>query len=72
MESSASSTSINFSKGQSVLLKASATKYCTGETIPAWVKNKKYTIMQVGTGNTHPDGVLLEEIMSWVYKKDVQ
>lgn len=70
--SSAPSTSVNFSEGQSVLLKASATKYCTGETIPAWVKSKKYTIMQVGKGNTHPDGVLLKEIMSWVYKKDVQ
>ena len=61
-----------FSKGQRVLLKTSATTYCTGQKIPSSVKGKTYTIMQVGSGNTHPDGVLLQEIMSWVYKKDVQ
>ena len=62
----------NFAKGQKVTLKTSANKYCTGQTIPNWVKGKTYTIMQVGSGNTHPDGVLLQEIMSWVYKKDIQ
>lgn len=65
-------TSTSFSKGQKVTLKASASKYCTGQTIPSSIKGKSYTIMQVGSGNTHPDGVLLKEIMSWVYKKDVQ
>lgn len=64
--------SANFSKGQKVTLKTSASKYCTGQTIPSSIKGKSYTIMQVGSGNTHPDGVLLQEIMSWVYKKDVQ
>jgi hypothetical protein len=62
----------NFAKGQKVTLKTSANKYCTGQVIPNWVKGKSYTIMQVGSGNTHPDGVLLQEIMSWVYKKDIQ
>lgn len=64
--------STSFSKGQRVTLLTSATKYCTGQTIPSSVKGKTYTIMQVGSGNTHPDGVLLQEIMSWVYKKDVR
>lgn len=62
----------NFVKGQKVLLKLSAAKYCTGQTIPSSIKGKSYTIMQVGSGNTHPDGVLLKEIMSWVYKSDIQ
>lgn len=61
-----------FSKGQRVTLKTSANKYCTGQTIPNSIKGKTYTIMQVGSGNTHPDGVLLKEIYSWVYKSDVQ
>lgn len=65
-------TNPSFSKGQKVTLKTSASKYCTGQTIPSYVKGKTYTIMQVGSGSTHPDGVLLKEIMSWVYKSDVQ
>ena len=62
----------SFVKGQRVTLKTSASKYCTGQKIPSSIKGKTYTIMQVGSGNTHPDGVLLKEIMSWVYKTDVQ
>lgn len=69
---STTNTVSSFSKGQKVTLKASANKYCTGQTIPNYVKGKIYTIMQVGSGNTHPNGVLLKEIMSWVYKSDVQ
>lgn len=61
-----------FSKGQRVTLQSSATVYCTGQRIPNSIKGKTYTILQVGSGNTHPDGVLLKEIMSWVYKKDVR
>lgn len=61
-----------FSKGQRVTLKTSANNYCTGQKIPSYIKGKTYTIMQVGSGNTHPNGVLLKEIMSWVYKSDVQ
>ncbi|MEI3355663.1 MAG: peptidoglycan recognition family protein [Clostridia bacterium] len=67
-----SNTISSFSKGQKVTLKTSASKYCTGQTIPSFIKGKTYTIMQVGSGNTHPNGVLLKEIMSWVYKVDVQ
>lgn len=68
----ASNPNPSFSKGQKVKLKTSASKYCTGQTIPSSIKGKTYTIMQVGSGNTHPNGVLLKEIMSWVYKSDVQ
>ena len=70
--SNTSNNTTSFSKGQTVTLKTTASKYCTGQTIPSSVKGKRYTIMQVGSGNTHPDGVLLKEIMSWVYKADVQ
>lgn len=70
--SSSQPASTSFSKGQRVTLKTSAQTYCTGQKIPSSVKGKTYTIMQVGSGNTHPDGVLLQEIMSWVYKKDIQ
>lgn len=61
----------NFVKGQRITLKTSASKYCTGQVIPNSIKGKSYTIMQVG-GSTHPNGVLLKEIMSWVYKSDIQ
>lgn len=50
-----------------VKIKSSAKKYATGETIPTSKKNKSYTIMQVKSNR-----VLLKEIMSWVYKSDVQ
>lgn len=53
--------------GAKVTLLSSATKYATGQAIPAWCKNRKYTIMQVGNGK-----VLLKEIYSWVYTKDVK
>jgi hypothetical protein len=56
-----------FKVGQKVSVKKSAKKYATGETIPDWVKSRKYTIQQVKS-----DMVLLKEILSWVYKKDVE
>lgn len=52
--------------GQSVTLSASASKYATGESIPANVKGKKFTVLQVKA-----DRVLLKEILSWVKKSDV-
>lgn len=70
--SSQPTASTGFSKGQRVTLKTSAQTYCTGQRIPSSIKGKTYTIMQVGSGNTHSDGVLLKEIMSWVYKRDIQ
>lgn len=65
-------TNTTYKVGQKVILKTSASKYCTGQTIPNSIKGKTYTIMQVGSGNTHPEGVLLKEIYSWVYKTDIQ
>lgn len=53
--------------GQKVYLSDNAQYYVTGERIPDWVKNKSYTIMEIGN-----DKILLKEIMSWVYIQDVQ
>lgn len=55
-----------FKVGNHVKIKTSATKYATGETIPAWVKNRSFTIKQVAS-----DRVLLKEITSWVKKSDL-
>ncbi|MCR0568379.1 hypothetical protein MKC54_09200 [[Clostridium] innocuum] len=52
--------------GDKVKVKNSATNYVTGETIPDWVKERAYTVMQVGSGK-----VLLKEIMSWVRTADL-
>lgn len=52
--------------GARVTVKKSAKKYATGESIPARVKGKKYTIQQVGKGR-----VLLKEILSWVNNGDI-
>ena len=54
--------------GSRVTLKANAKKYATGENIPAMYKGKRYTIMQVGKNR---DKVLLKELYSWVYVKDL-
>lgn len=62
--SSSSSSSIKV--GDKVKLSANATKYATGETIPEQYKGKTYTVMQLGSGK-----VLLKELYSWVYTKDV-
>src|SRR5690625_1221634 len=59
--------STNIKVGAKVKIKSSASKYATGQTIPSQYKNKTYTIQQI-----KGDRVLLKEIMSWVYKKDVQ
>jgi len=56
-----------FKVGQKVKVKKTATKYATGQTIPSWVKGQTYTVQQVKS-----DRVLLKEIISWVYKKDVE
>jgi N-acetylmuramoyl-L-alanine amidase len=56
-----------FKVGDKVKIKSSATHYATGQTIPNWVKGQTYTIQQVKS-----DRVLLKEIISWVYKKDLE
>lgn len=52
--------------GDRVKLISSASKYATGEAIPAWVKTGAHTVQQV-----KDDRVLLKEVVSWVYAKDV-
>ena len=49
-----------------VVLKNSASRYATGESIPDRYKGKTYTVMQ-----EKPDRVLLKELYSWVRKSDV-
>ena len=56
----------NISVGGTVTLSANATNYATGQKIPNCYKNRNYTIMQVGNGK-----VLLKELYSWVYTKDL-
>ena len=53
--------------GDVVVIKSTATKYATGQAIPQSIKKRKHTIMEIGK-----DRVLLKEIMSWVYTKDVE
>lgn len=53
--------------GEKVKIKKSTQKYATGQNIPSWVKGRTYTIQQVKS-----DRILLKEIMSWVYKKDLE
>ena len=52
--------------GSKVKVKKTASKYATGQNIPNWVKGNIYTVQRVKS-----DQVLLKEIVSWVYKKDV-
>lgn len=59
-------TSSVIKDGDRVTLSRSASKYATGQNIPSSVKGKTYTVQQVGNGR-----VLLKEIVSWVFTKDV-
>lgn len=61
----------NLYVGSKVKIKNSATKYCTGQTIPNSVKRKTYTVKQIGT-NRYPSGILLKEIASWVNRSDLE
>lgn len=56
--------------GSRVRVKSTAHKYCTGQTIPSFVKGSTYTVAQVGT-TKYPNGILLSGIMSWVNRSDV-
>ncbi|WP_199690477.1 MULTISPECIES: N-acetylmuramoyl-L-alanine amidase, partial [Clostridia] len=64
--SSSKPKSKSFKVGQKVTVKKSASKFATGESIADFVKGNSYKIKQVKS-----DRVLLDGIMSWVYKKDV-
>lgn len=61
--------STDFKVGQKVKIKSSAKMYARTKnvSIPSRVKGKTYTIEQVSK-----DDVLLKEINSWVYKKDIE
>jgi len=52
--------------GSKVKVNATATKYSTGQTIPAWVKANTYTVQQISG-----EKALLKEITSWVNLKDL-
>ena len=53
--------------GSRVRIKKDAKRYASGEEIPAWVKNQRYTIQQIKDSR-----VLLKEIQSWVFLKDIE
>lgn len=65
-KSKPSKPSTSIKAGDTVTLSKSASKYATGQSIPSWVKGKKYTVQEV-SGNK----VLLKEIYSWVKVEDV-
>lgn len=65
-QNSTSNVAPNISVGSIVTLSSNATNYATGQKIPNCYKNRNYTIMQVGS-----EKVLLKELYSWVYTKDL-
>lgn len=56
----------SYKYGDRVRIKSSAKNYYTGENIPDYVKNKTHTIIQVKHNR-----VLLREIFSWIYTRDL-
>ncbi len=60
----------SFHVGDTVMVDVSATHYLTGEKIPSWVHNFKYTIQQVGS-KRFKDGILLKGINSWLKVDDI-
>lgn len=66
-KSSPSKQNTSYKVGSTVTLKKSATHFATGQPILNSAKGKKYNIIQVKS-----DRVLLDKIMSWVKKSDVQ
>lgn len=61
-----SSAASAIESGDRVRLNNNASRYATGETIPASRKGQNYTVLQTRSGQ-----VLLREIMSWVHTRDV-
>ena len=66
-------TAGGFKVNQQVKLKSTATKYHTGQKIPASVKNKKYKVLETKViAQSHSkQAVLLSGINSWVLAQDV-
>src|SRR5690625_3318897 len=64
---SAPKNSTNTKVNNTVKIKKSATRFATGETIASFAKGKSYKVVQEKS-----DRVLLDGIMSWVYKKDLE
>lgn len=60
-------TKSNIKVGDTVKVNFSATNWASGEGIPSWVKGKSYTVAQVSG-----DKVLLNGIMSWANKSNVE
>ena len=54
-------------KGYTVKVNYSASRWATGQAIPSWVKGKSYQVVQE-SGNK----VLLSGVMSWISKSDVE
>lgn len=65
-------TAGGFKVGQELKLKSTATKYHTGQAIPASVKNKKYKVLEtkVVAQSHSKQAVLLSGINSWVLAQD--
>ena len=57
-----------FKANDKVKINSNAATYTTGQNIPNSVKNNTYTIQQISNDKTK---VLLKEIVSWVFAKDV-
>lgn len=53
--------------GSRVRVNNNAQRYVTGERIPTWVQGSTYTVQQIRNNNE----LLLQEITSWVWRKDV-
>lgn len=56
-----------YSEGDKVKILSSAKNYVRGEIIKDFVKGLAYEIMQV-----HDDKLLLSEVISWIYSRDVE
>ena len=54
--------------GSKVKINSSASTYATGEKIPNIYKNKTYTVQQL---HKNGDKVLIKELYSWVFIKDI-
>jgi hypothetical protein len=59
-------TNAEIKVGDIVQINANASKYVTGQTIPGWVKQNTYKVIQKANKK-----ILLGSIMSWVYTSDV-